>query len=593
MNWVTTEINGQEVSIAFDENSIHIYNAFPIKDDLKSRGYRWDPADKSWFIKPTNLHSEIEILKNNLSSPSKAVQLESKDSQKSLSPFPTSLSVAELRNRLDKLIKEGIRGTLWIRGVVASDVKNYSWMSYFDLKDEDESKDIFFRVEIKKNFVDKINKKLSDMGIAQFLSKDLPVFCQVEVYLPLRNVVDIRLSLLDILPEYTQSRLKNQREITLEKLKTEGILNNQKNLVVPNYISNIGLITSEQGTSITDIQAGLHPFASRYSFYFLDSRMEGANAVESIIQAIHFFENNPHINIDVLLIARGGGSEQSLSVFNDFRLCRSICLSPIPIITAIGHEKDISAIEQCSWLTPTPSTPSGIGKYLQNRYLLLQDQLSHSISRLIHYFITVHQGESQKIKALLKHIPIQISGFLKLREERFRALSRKLEQSVIFSVRHQEHRLSTLIIRFIKSSRDIRNRSTSDIHAASRYILLRMNALRRSGLNKVKNTVTKLDFQKQYRENLKRCQSFKTKTQSLLFRGSKVIDEAERILQSRTQVIRANEPRQILKKGFTLVFDDNRKVIKSIVDFNRKEHAVLEFHDGGASIVKANLKEDK
>ncbi len=593
MNWVTTEINGQEVSIAFDENSIHIYNAFPIKDDLKSRGYRWNPADKSWSIKPANLHSEIEILKNNLNSPSKAVQKESKDSQNSLSPFPSSLSVAELRNRLDMLIKEGIRGTLWIRGVVASDVKNYTWMSYFDLKDEDESKDIFFRVEIKKNFIDKINHKLSDIGIAQSLGKDLPIFCQVEVYLPLRNVVDIRLSLLDILPEYTQSRLKNQREITLEKLKAEGILNNQKNLLVPNYISNIGLITSEQGTSITDIQAGLHPFATRYSFYFLDSRMEGSNAVESIIQAILFFENNPHINIDVLLIARGGGSEQSLAVFNDLRLCRKVCLSPIPIITAIGHEKDISAIEQCSWFTPTPSTPSGIGKYLQNRYLLLQDQLSYSISRLIHHFITMHRGESQKIKALLKHIPIQISSFLKLREERFRGLSRKLEQSVIFSVRHHENRLSSLIIHFVKSSRDIRSRSARDIHSASRYILLRMNALRRNGLNNVKKTMIKFDFKKQYRENLKKYQSFREKAQFLLFRSSKAFSESEKILQSRMQVIRANEPRQILKKGFTLVFDDNRNVIKSVADFSRKEHAFLEFHDGGVSIVKANIKEDK
>ena len=79
--------------------------------------------------------------------------------------------------------------------------------------------------------------------------------------------MDIRLSLLDILPEYTQAKIRNQREITLEKLKEEGILENQKKLLVPAYISRIGLITSEQGTSIRDIKAGLHPFANKYRFF--------------------------------------------------------------------------------------------------------------------------------------------------------------------------------------------------------------------------------------------------------------------------------------------------------------------------------------
>ena len=63
-------INGQEVSVAFDENSIHIYNAFPIKDDLKMRGYRWNPTDKSWFLHPRDVDMEMEALENNLLSPS-------------------------------------------------------------------------------------------------------------------------------------------------------------------------------------------------------------------------------------------------------------------------------------------------------------------------------------------------------------------------------------------------------------------------------------------------------------------------------------------------------------------------------------------
>ena len=106
MKWVKTVIKGSEVSIAFDENSIHIYNAYPIKDDLKVRGYRWNPADKSWHTTPGDVAAEMDVLKNNLrrETPQPAAAPGSE-----VSKFPASCSVIELRNRIDQLIREGLR----------------------------------------------------------------------------------------------------------------------------------------------------------------------------------------------------------------------------------------------------------------------------------------------------------------------------------------------------------------------------------------------------------------------------------------------------------------------------------------------------
>ena len=210
MNWIKLMIKGQEVNVGFDENSIHIYDAFPIKDDLKMRGYRWNPGDKSWFVTPDDLTVELEALKNNLN-PVAAPTVPNRTTD--LSPFPHSFSVIELRNRIDRLIKEGIRGYIWIRGIIASEIKNYQWASYFDLRDEKEGSDIYFRMEIKTGQLERVNSRLKELGIAEGLEKDLPVFLQAEVHLSLRNVVDIRLSVRDILPEYTQSKLRSQRDI--------------------------------------------------------------------------------------------------------------------------------------------------------------------------------------------------------------------------------------------------------------------------------------------------------------------------------------------------------------------------------------------
>lgn len=576
MKWVSLTINGSDVSVAFDENSIHIYNAYPIKDDLKLRGYRWNPNDKSWLIRPGNeseVTSEIEKLKNNLKTtiPVSAQSMPVKPVDRpELAKFPDSYSVADLRNRIDRLIREGIRGNIWVRGVIASDVKNYQWASYLDLKDEEEKLDIFFRVEVKKANLEKINRKLQESGVAQALEKDLPVFCNVEVYLPLRNVIDVRLSLSDILPEYTQAKIRNQREITLDKLKEEGILENQKKLLAPVLISRIGLITSGQGTSIRDINAGLHPFANKYRFFFVDSRMEGANAVDMMIRALDFLENNSEIVPDAIIIARGGGSEQSLAVFNDLRLCRRVCLAHVPILTAIGHEKDLSAIELCSWLTPTPATPSGIGKYLRDRYVNLQEQLSLTITRLMHHFTNVQLREMEKIKAYLRNIPTRASGYLRQREERFFSRLRGLEQSVIYTVRDQGRRITVL----------------------TRQLLEKTAALRQREVRQVEKTILKLDFEKRRRDNRKQQEEIRRKARNLLDQALKNHNDAREDIGVHRQLVQANDPQNILEKGFTLTLDESNRVIKTLKEFERKESALLKFRDGAVRVKKESKKEE-
>lgn len=590
MKWVSLIINGAEVSVAFDENSIHIYNAYPIKDDLKLRGYRWNPTDKSWLIRhgtESEVTSEIEKLKTNLRASAPSAPASSASSASSAAPatpampfkpvdrpelakFPDSYSVADLRNRIDRLIRDGIRGNTWVRGVIASEVKNYQWASYLDLKDEDEKLDIFFRVEIKKANLEKINRKLKESGVAQALEKDLPVFCNVEVYLPLRNVIDVRLSLLDILPEYTQAKIRNQREITLDTLKAEGILENQKKLLAPVLISRIGLITSGQGTSIRDIDAGLHPYGNKYRFFFVDSRMEGANAVDMIIRALDFLENHSEIALDAVIIARGGGSEQSLAIFNDLRLCRRVCQAHIPILTAIGHEKDLSAIEQCSWLTPTPATPSGIGKYLQDRYVNLQEQLSITVTRLIHHFSNVQLREMEKINAYLRNIPARVSGYIRQREERFFSRLRGLEQSVSYTVRDQGRRITVL----------------------TRQLLEKTAALRQRELKQVEKTILKLDFEKRRRDSRKQQEEIRHKARNLLAQALKNFNDAREDIEVRKQLVQANDPQNILEKGFTLTLDEADRVIKSLKEFVQKERAILKFHDGAARVKNESKKEE-
>lgn len=550
MKWIDTEIFGHRVKIAFDENSIHIYDAYPVKDDLKKKGYRWNPNDKSWFLNSLDASKEILELKRKDQPEKKIITFDlSPPATKNEDGLPGSYSVAELRDYLDEIIRRNIKRKVWIRGVVASKVKDYQWASYFDLRDEDEQKPLFFRCELRIQEKVFIENKLKELNVSENLERDLPVFFQVEISLSLRSSVDIRLRIVDILPEYTKAKLRSQLDITLDKLKEEGILENQKKLLLPKIVSNLGLITSEKGTSVKDILAGLNPYQKKYSFCFIDSRMEGRDAVNSIKRSINYFKTHQKkLSIDGILIARGGGSEQSLSVFNDLSLCRAVCKLKIPILTAIGHEKDLSAIELCSHLTPIPATPSGLGKYLYSRYVSLKDELIHKGELLIRYLTNFNTQERGRISSLCNRLTLLFTRIYQ----------------------HEKKYLYSMVNRFIKS-------------AEFKIILAHKD---------IKGVLIRFDFDQLLKRNMKNRQLIGQTGSFLLEQCYKTSVYAKNDLTGKINLIKSNHPESVLKKGFSLTFSLENKVIKSKKEFDQQERVKIQFYDGYSGIVKEESKDE-
>jgi len=571
MKWVDAVIFGHPVKIAFDEQSVHVYNAFPVKEDLKRRGYRWNPKDKAWFVRPPDPGAEIRELKGE--SPAETEEPKAGETPPvSGDGYPDSYSVAALQNHLDDAIRRSIPGRIWIRGVVASQVKNYRWASYFDLRDEDEKLQMFFRCEVRTEEQERIEKQLQKLNVAEKLGPDLPVFLQVEISLSRRYAVDVRLTVVDILPEYTRAKLKSQLDLTVEKLKSEGILENQKRLRLPRLLSIVGLITSEKGTSVRDIMAGLHPYERKYAFFFLDSRMEGRNAVDNITRALDLLvKEQKGLGIEAIIIARGGGSEQSLAVFNDLSLCRKVCRLQIPVISAIGHEKDLSAIELCSHLTPTPSTPSGIGKYLQNRYVELQNDLAERIRTLLTQMAEFNNREYQRMVSLNRRLQDRV-------DDRYRQEKRGL--------RHQVRRFSESAgIRLRMAAREMRIRVRQVRGAAG--LLAQKQWPRLYRLFRRFDVTRLLRIREGQRERV-------GDTAGRYLAGARrTLDFGERGLSALRELAESHHPDRILKKGFALILDREGRVVPSRKTFDRLSEARVRFRDGLRGILRKEEKDDE
>ncbi len=138
------------------------------------------------------------------------------------------------------------------------------------------------------------------------------------------------------------------------KLQLEGLFDESHKIPIPRFINSIGVVTSETGAVLQDIKNVTSRRNPNLEIYVYDAQVQGRTAVQDIIQGITYFDNLT--DVDVIIVARGGGSLEDLSAFNDEELARIAYICNKPIISAVGHETDFSILDFVADLrAPTPS----------------------------------------------------------------------------------------------------------------------------------------------------------------------------------------------------------------------------------------------
>jgi len=139
-----------------------------------------------------------------------------------------------------------------------------------------------------------------------------------------------------------------------EKLAEEGLFSEEYKKALPEYPFRIGVVTSATGAVIRDIVNVVIRRAPYVSIILRPAKVQGEGAAEDIAAGI--IELNEYTDLDLLIVGRGGGSEEDLWCFNDENLARTIFASELPIISAVGHETDFSISDFVADLrAPTPS----------------------------------------------------------------------------------------------------------------------------------------------------------------------------------------------------------------------------------------------
>ena len=166
-----------------------------------------------------------------------------------------------------------------------------------------------------------------------------------------------------------------------DKLEKEGLFDDLHKVAIPRFINAVGVVTSATGAVLQDIKNVTKRRNPNLDIYVYDAQVQGKYAVSDIIQGITYFDNMT--DVDVIIVARGGGSLEDLMPFNDEELARVAYICNKPLISAVGHETDFSILDFVADLrAPTPSAAAELVTFDNNELKRYVKELYSNIENI-------------------------------------------------------------------------------------------------------------------------------------------------------------------------------------------------------------------
>lgn len=161
----------------------------------------------------------------------------------------------------------------------------------------------------------------------------------------------------DINPEFTLGDMERQRQEILNRLTQEGIIGQNKTVLVPPVLQRIAIVSAAGAAGYGDFMKQLTDNKYGVCFYpcLFQATMQGVKTVPTVLAALDKVEQNQHL-FDCVVIIRGGGGTEELNSFDNYDLARRVATFPLPVIVGIGHERDITVLDYVAGIrvkTPT------------------------------------------------------------------------------------------------------------------------------------------------------------------------------------------------------------------------------------------------
>ena len=335
------------------------------------------------------------------------------------------ISVSELNKKAKSLLEKGIP-KLWIEGEISNLAKPASGHMYFSLKDEmSQIRCAWFKQRQLQNTLNIANgSKMLALG-------------KIGLYEP-RGEYQFIVEKMEIAGE---GDLKRKYEDLKKKLSAEGIFSEENKSELPNLPKKIGVITSPSGAAVQDILTVLNRRFPIIPIIIFPVAVQGQQAAPQIQNALE--KANFRADCDLLILARGGGSLEDLWAFNEEIVARAIFDSEIPIISAIGHETDVTISDFTADLrAPTPSGAAELAVPDQHDWIKSIDNISEKINTIITQQINSKSQLSDWINKRLSQSSPKMT--VKRQIEKSNNLKKILSSSILQNLSKQDKNIHQL-----------------------------------------------------------------------------------------------------------------------------------------------------
>ena len=286
-------------------------------------------------------------------------------------------------SRLNGYIKQSLQDNPYLASFsVVGEISQYTVSArdhaYFSLKDEQSVINcvIFSRARSQLKITPEIGMKVKIYGSVDFYTTGGKLQVIAE---NIENLGD--------------GDLHEQFNKLFKKLQDEGLFDSSHKKAIPILPRRIGVVTSGSGKVISDIVNTIRKRNPHHDILLYPASVQGAECPPEVIAGIKYF--NQEKNVDVIIVARGGGSYEELFCFNDEGIARAVFSSGIPVISAIGHEPDYTIIDFVADVRA--ATPTAAGEMVIASYA---DQKKEIDNQALNLDIAINQFVDIRRKAL-------------------------------------------------------------------------------------------------------------------------------------------------------------------------------------------------
>lgn len=388
----------------------------------------------------------------------------------------TTYRVFEINQKIKEILETSLSQSIWVKGEIASfDRQAKQRNIFFQLQEKDKIHNRLlatidcFLGETAKPL---LRKRLIEGGVVQQLKGgmdglEVRLKVKLSVYVPGGKY---HLMVEDIDPAFTLGQIEQNRKRIIEFLKRNNLLEkNKKGTFLPLVVQKIGLITKEGSQAYFDFLKKLED--SRFSFLvsFYQASVQGQWLESDILKALNYFQEHSE-EIDVVVIVRGGGARSDLGWFDNQKIAEAIANFPKPVLTGIGHKKDVSITDLVAYLAaPTPSSLADFLTAKNEDYLGKLEKLMREIRLSALNLLRFHQ---QTIKNLQSAIQASAQRSSQIAFQKLLFLQEEIQRTSFQGLRNEIKKISETKEKILAFARESIRRNKNQLKRYQENIAL-------------------------------------------------------------------------------------------------------------------------